>query len=125
MVFFKTVCNSWACSARYHDGGLARCAFGCVDELDSLDHYLVCPSLWQMVQMASAHLVSDNVLRRLCIFEPSPNDLCNLVIAYTIYHTLKASHLQDIREACNTLDFNNIHALCTNIARAAAERYQY
>ena len=72
-----------------------------------------------MVQIASAHLVSDNVLQRLFVFEPLLNDLRYLVIA------LKASHLQDIREAFNTLDFNNMHALRTNIARAAAERSRY
>jgi len=122
MVFFKTVCNSWTCSARYHDGRLASCAFGCTAERGSLEHYLACQGLWGLVHRASAHFVSDNVLQRLCIIEPSPNHLNNLIIAYTVYHSLKSSRLQLLCDAVATGNFDHVQGVGMDIARAAAER---
>ena len=117
---FKTWANSWATSARYHDGKLDHCAFGCPNEQDSLEHYLACGPLWSSTAAATSHPQSDNVLQRLCITSPSRGNILDLVVAHGLYHTLKMQYLEKVRAAKASNDWEHITELAQTIAATLA-----
>jgi hypothetical protein len=117
----KTWANSWTTSARYHDDKLGHCCFGCVHEVDSLEHYLVCGPLWRVTASATKIGYAEDVLGRLCIVTPCRDDLLNLVVASGTYHTVKMQYLDKVREAKTLNEWQDLYdlarAIATNLAR--------
>jgi hypothetical protein len=117
----RTWANSWTTSARYHDDKLEHCCFGCVQEADSLEHYLACWPLWRTTSTATSIPYASDVLGRLCIATPCRENLFNLVVASGTYHTLKMQYLLKVREAKamnEWEDFNDLAlAIASNLAR--------
>jgi hypothetical protein len=144
LVVVKTWSNSWTTSARFHDNKLDSCLFGCFPEgSDALGHYLCCPRLWKIIASAKAGLEAASLviasldddfddslgdatpldpLERLCVRSPSIANARTLVLAYTVYNTLKHEHFNLVACAPVYDDFSVLHRLAIDIARAAIIR---
>ena len=123
LILLKTWTNSWSTSARYHDGKLDTCLFGCFPEgADDLGHYLRCPRLWRIVWHAIDVKETMNPLERLCVAEPTAIKAKTLVVAYTVYHTMKNEYMSLAVTAPAFDDYSLLFAVAANVAKAAVSR---
>ena len=52
------------------------------------------------------------------------NDLLNLVVAFTVYHTVKSSHLDVRNRSIRTRDFSQLASVTKGVALAACRRFK-
>jgi hypothetical protein len=115
----KTWANSWTTSARFHDGKLVHCCFGCDTGDDSIEHYLVCAPLWRNVSSATGYACAEDVLERICISAPTRENLVNLLVASITYHTVKHQYLSLVWTAQATNEWATINELAEATAANA------
>jgi hypothetical protein len=111
MCVIKTISNSWTTSARFHDGKLEHCCFGCRGARDDLAHYLCCCRLWTEVDIATGvdeDDLPDTAAQRMLLFGPSLVRARRLVVAYSVYHALKNGHLVTIQHAASSGDYGDV-----------------
>ena len=116
--YLKTIINSWSTSQRYHEDVLLPCIFGCSDQKDCLEHYLVCDPMWTCAVTASSlptSFLSLSPIERLCIFNPGPLGLKLLGLVYRGYHTLKLGHRGTIDRCIDCDDHSEIILLFISI----------
>ena len=94
----KSWANAWTTTTRMHEPLLLPCIFGCPNCKDELDHYLCCDPLWTAVISCS---FKQTVLLQAGPFSKlglgcSSAWLQMLAIAFSCYHALKMSHLDEI-----------------------------
>ena len=92
MCWLKAIGGGWTTSVRMHESISLPCIFGCLDCLDNLQHYLVCPILWQLAKEAlNLQETSLEIGHRLCVTEVNINRLRLLGYCHTLYHSIRRS----------------------------------
>ena len=86
----KTWIGGWTTSFRMHEPVSMRCLFGCKDEDDSLHHYLHCAPLWLLAGEALRCSVPFQIAKRLCVDDPSPQQVQLLSLCFQGYHYAKS-----------------------------------
>ena len=79
-----------------HDGPPWPCIFGCQDARDELNHYLLCPVLWQLVREQIGPVDSLTVGDRLCLAAATPPSrlrLRQLALAHLTYHSCRSDKI--------------------------------
>jgi len=87
--WFKAITGAWTTSTRMHDGPCWPCIFGCLDARDEINHYLLCPILWQLVREQVGPVDTISVGERLCLVNPSRQKLRQLALAHICYHNCR------------------------------------
>ena len=84
---------SWTTSHRMHEDNKLPCIFGCSNSdccaADTIGHYMICPSLWQLAREVCPDEESPSFASRLCLVTPSRDKLTRLGIVFGIYHACK------------------------------------
>ena len=91
--WLRTVVGGWTTSLRMHEIHPLPCIFGCLDCVDNLEHYMLCPILWNIsceIYSGEDSLVLEE---RLCLRNPTIIKLARLAITCDIYHTVKNDSL--------------------------------
>ena len=90
MCCFKTILGGWTTSARMHEPVKLQCIFGCRDELDCMNHYLLCAPLWhicsEVINLEAPLIVGE----RIGIVNPSVDKLRLLALVFQVYHYTKS-----------------------------------
>ena len=88
--WLKAIAGAWTTTTRMHEDNVWSCIFGCIDTEDCIQHYLVCPILWQLGREA-LNLREDSIFigERLCLVTPTADKLRLLAFCHTLYHSLK------------------------------------
>ena len=137
MSVIKTLSNSWATSARYHEDVRKWCLVGChcfsgADDskqgppTDSLAHYLACPLLWSLIDSACRSPCTEwdlAVPHRLCLVNPTLRRAKILAIGYRIYHAVKMGHSEIWDTAVQQNSYNLMHELVLSLARHFADEF--
>lgn len=123
MCVIKSWAGAWTTSTRMHEATSLQCIFGCPASSDSISHYLKCGRLWRAVAFASGHAAPPDAYGRLALMCRS-NDLLNLVVAFTVYHTVKSSHLDVSNRSIRTRDFSQLASVTKGVALAACRRFK-
>ena len=84
--WFKAIMGAWTTSARMHDGPLGPCIFGCSDAQDVIGHYFLCHVLRQLVSEQIGHENAIAIGQRLCLQNPSRQNLRHLALSHYTYH---------------------------------------
>jgi hypothetical protein len=87
---FKTWIGGWTTSHRMHEPTVMQCFFGCVDEQDTLMHYMQCAPLWLLAGEALQCTPPFSIAKRLCIDEPTPEQVRLLALCFQGYHYAKS-----------------------------------
>ena len=137
MSVIKTLSNSWATSARYHEAVRKWCLVGChcfsgADDsgqgppTDSLAHYLACPLLWSLIDSACRSPCTEwdlTVPQRLCLVNPTLRRVKVLAIGYRIYHAIKIGHPETWDTAVQHNSHHLLHDLVLSLARHFADEF--
>ena len=123
MCVVKSWAGAWTTSTRMHEPVLLPCIFGCRCSSDTITHYLKCGRLWRAVAHATSHTAASDPFSRLALTCDS-QDLLNLVLAFTVYHTVKAAHLDVSKRAISTGDFRALASVTEGVALAAFKRFR-
>ncbi len=91
MCAFKTLIGGWTTSHRMHEQDVLPCVFGCHDETDWLHHYLVCAPLWLICGQALSLEAPLHLGERICVVNPSVENLQLLALCFQLYHHTKDS----------------------------------
>ena len=120
MTVNKTYLNGWATTKRMHDSAFLNCIFGCICS-DDLQHYLLCPTLWNIVSEAMNCGTSDDLCSKLGLVDFSCMDFHLLSISFSLVHARRAC----LRNSCTTsntlvrfLESDRPH--CVALAKCAA-----
>ena len=122
MAVIKSWANAWNTSERMDEDLALPCVFGC-GARDRLSHYVSCDPLWTAVISCSAkrvELLHCCPLSRLCLITPSIERARLLTIAFSCYHALKLGHRELVDRACDSNDFDELHAKLLSFADAFA-----
>ena len=65
---------------------LHGCLLGCPGQADRLEHYLLCPLLWNIARLAFPHVRFDGILNRLCVVDPCADYLRVSAATFPAYH---------------------------------------
>ena len=84
----KTWANAWTTSTRMHEQPARRCVFGCLDEPDTLFHYLRCSRLWSSLTPLPSHCT--HVASRLVLHHPSRHSAATLVTNALLFNAVKS-----------------------------------
>ena len=118
---WKTYCNSWSTSSRYHDGIIRFCIFGCHNATDALDHYIDCPRLWRSVNKHTRGPKGRSTTDRLALSGPAGNNnVSKLAVAFHTYHAVRLGHFSEIVHAHFARDYRSLARLTQEIASAEA-----
>ena len=115
MTIIKTWSNSWTTSARFHDGKLVHCCFGCLAK-DDIEHYLPCSPLWKIVADATGVASPDDTLGRLCINASNKTSILNLQVASGTYHTMKFQYIEEVRSAAAINEWTPLLEIASEVA---------
>lgn len=114
MTLLKSWVNAWCTTTRYSEAVEWPCIFGCIEEDDSLRHYLQCPLLWSRV---SAYVETHvDPLVRLGLDRPTSLRLKLMVVASRCYHTIKFNRREVIETAVSSGDFSKVWHLLDVLA---------
>ena len=119
MCVVKSICGGWCTTARFHEENRLGCIFGCTESSDNMLHYIRCEPLWTCISLCSGASVSASPSCRICLSDPSRLSCLQLVLAYTIYHTLKGEHREELDVAAETKCFAVIAQLAFFSGKAA------
>ena len=96
LCWLKALAGAWCTSARFagapakHHETTLPCVFGCIDCVDEITHYLVCPVLLVFArETLSLQADSPFVSERLCLLHPCMNKLELLVFCHTLHHAVR------------------------------------
>ena len=89
LCWLKTVAGGWCTTYRMHEDVKWPCVFGCCDSKDDLQHYLICPALWQYPLPFVGVIDSIFIGERLCLSDPSIRKLRAIAIVHAVYHSCK------------------------------------
>ena len=119
----KTWSNTWATSSRMHEDRRMSCIFGCQAD-DALEHYLVCDPLWTAVisnTFKRVELLYADPFTKLGMCENS-SEWCQMMsVAFSCYHALKFSHMDDIRALLDNGHPSKVETRLFNYASAHAK----
>ena len=89
MCWLKSVAGAWCTSTRLNKAVRLPCIFGCVDSMDNIRHYLICPVLWQFAR-ETLHVYEEHIDigHRLCLRVPSINKMRLLTFCFSLYHAI-------------------------------------
>jgi len=87
---FKTWIGGWTTSHRMHEPTTMRCLFGCADEKDTIMHYVQCAPLWLLAGETLHCTPPFSIAKRLCIDEPTPEQVRLLALCFQGYHYAKS-----------------------------------
>ena len=116
----KSWSNTWASSSRLHEDRRLSCVFGCGAE-DTLDHYLCCDPLWTAVISNSflrLELLWSRPMKRLGLIDPSIESLQMLAIAFSCYHSIKFTHLDEVLQMLESGNPYQVHTRLMHYACA-------
>ena len=88
----KTWSNAWSTTCRIHCSVQLSYVFGCQESPDDLKHYVSCPVLWNAVGIAELDLLSEGVLKRLALLEPSFSSFKIVARAFHLYNQARRFH---------------------------------
>ena len=95
-----TLLNGWSTAARFQDNG--PCVFGCANQKCSLEHYLVCPSLWPVISAHFSFPLGPSPAQRLCLRVDDDlfdSYMLSLAIAFRTFCRFRFGRRQPIDEA--------------------------
>ena len=84
----KTWANSWATSHRFHEACRLPCLFGCVDGVDSINHYAFCPFLRDAMSQCSSDPTNPAFYSLLGLINPSRDTLKGIAAMFYAYHAV-------------------------------------
>ena len=118
MCWLKAIGGAWTTTWRMHEPIKWPCICGCTDFLDEIQHYMLCPILWQLGGEALS--VSEQYFclgHCLCFRDCSIDKLRLLAYVHLFYHALKND-----RECvqCNgqIKSSNHVQMKSSNLAKA-------
>ena len=118
MYVIKTFTNGWLTSSRMSETPILPCIFGCELEVDKLEHYVCCSTLWTLVG-EGGHTPFDpntmSVLDRLCLTNPSFDRFRACGMACWLYHALKIGERSKIDECVECGSFAGVRALALEL----------
>lgn len=121
--WLKTICNGWATTYRMHEPTKLDCVFGCADARDQLQHYLLCPNMWSIVDDVFQATLPPSLLERINVRSPSKRGLAIITAIFNMYHTVKIGHRCLVESAMTSRRFAAIHSLCREVALMYRNRY--
>ena len=88
----ETWSNAWSTTCRIHCTVQLSCVFGCREFPDDLKHYVSCPVFWNAVGIADLDLLSEGVLKRLALLEPTFDSFKIVARAFHLYNQARKHH---------------------------------
>ena len=74
MCWLKAIGGGWTTSVRMHESISLPSVFGCRECIDEINHYLICPLLWQLAKEAlNLNETSFEIGHMLCLTEVNIN----------------------------------------------------
>ena len=120
LVWFKTLCNAWCTSCRFHEKRRFPYLFGCPRHIDAVQHYIKCPILFKISSDAmSKHGLGGlygarnpspptSTLQVLGIVHHSVYTYMRNYMLFTIYHaTKKAADRGEIDDLFGSSHFSH------------------
>ena len=125
IAWLKTITNAWCTTHRMHEDSRLNCIFGCRTSPDRIDHYLVCPILWSILDEGFGGNLTPCIFSRLNFSAPCERKLHIIAAAFEIYHALKIS-LRSVVDVANTTHiFAPIIAHARTLARDHGSSFRH
>ena len=96
----KTWLNGWVTSHRMQEDPILPCLLGCLDQKDTLKHYIMCPHMYAFQRFPLAEVSSDPLVR-FGFKDPSLQSMRISSCLFSAYHAVKAkvrSGIIDVHE---------------------------
>ena len=107
-----------------HEGHKLYCIFGCRASPDKLEHYIICPILWSLLDEAFGGSLTPCLFSRLDFACPCERYVHLIVAAFDIYHALNIC-LRSVADAANRLHvYAPVLAQANVLARDHARRHR-
>jgi len=117
IAWLKTVTSAWCTSYRMHETHKLCCIFGCRTCPDRIDHYIICPILWSLLDDAFGGSLTPCIFSRLNLAFPSERNLHILAAAFDIYHALEIGLRSTVDVANSSFIFAPVLAQAKVLAR--------
>jgi hypothetical protein len=121
---WRSWCGGWATHRRLHLDTQSYCFFGCNHSEDSFEHYIVCPSMWFVIQQCTATpRPRQTPLERLGLAPGMDDDarlhaLKQLAVATALYNSMRGepSLRLEVSRAKVTRDLARLWRVLTPVA---------
>ena len=114
----RSLANAWCTTVRMHSTCEWSCIFGCSDARDEFVHHLRCPILWYFAREAlKIQEHSIFIGSRLCLVEPSVQNLKMLAFIHSMYHSLK-NDPRCVGQDGYPVNANSMQLAASNLCRA-------
>ena len=100
--------------------------FGCEQEVDSPQRYILCKPLWDSCCRASDQRLDScelSPLTRLCLANPSPTNLNLIAVVFRVYHAMKFDYEREINEAIAIHRFSSIGLIVFETAKVIWQEF--